>query len=59
VIGKLLGHASPATTSRYAHLDADPVRKAANAIGATIAAAMDGKSAGENVVPLAKARRDA
>jgi integrase len=51
VIGKLLGHASPTTTSRYAHLDADPVRKAANAIGATIAAAMDGKSGG-NVVPL-------
>ena len=55
VIGKLLGHASPGTTARYAHLDADPVRKAANAIGATIAAAMAGKS-GENVVPLAKAK---
>ena len=54
VIGKLLGHASPGTTARYAHLDADPVRKAANAISATIAAAMKGKS-GENVVPLAKA----
>jgi integrase len=57
VIGKLLGHASPATTSRYAHLDADPVRKATNAIGATIAAAMGGKS-GDNVVTLAKAPRD-
>ena len=55
MIGKLLGHASPGTTARYAHLDADPVRKAANAIGATIAAAMAGKS-GENVVPLAKAK---
>jgi integrase len=58
VIGKLLGHASPATTARYAHLDADPVRKAANAIGATIAAAMDGRNAGENVVRLGKARGD-
>jgi integrase len=57
VIGKLLGHASPATTSRYAHLDADPVRKAANAIGATIAAAMGGKSGDDNVVAL-RERRD-
>jgi integrase len=55
---KLLGHASPTTTSKYAHLDNDPVRRATNAIGATIAAAIDRKPAGENVVEL-KARRDA
>jgi hypothetical protein len=58
IIGKLLGHASPTTTSKYAHLDNDPVRRATNAIGATIAAAIDRKPAGENVVEL-KARRDA
>ncbi len=52
VIGKLLGHASPTTTAKYAHLDNDPVRRATNAIGATIAAAMAGASAGENVVTL-------
>ncbi|SFJ61413.1 site-specific integrase [Aerobium aerolatum] len=40
IIGKLLGHTQAATTQRYAHLDADPLRKASNAIGATIAAAM-------------------
>jgi integrase len=40
IIGKLLGHTQPQTTARYAHLDADPLRKASNTIGATIAAAM-------------------
>lgn len=40
MIGKLLGHSQPQTTARYAHLDADPVRRASDAIGATIAAAM-------------------
>lgn len=45
IIGKLLGHTQPRTTARYAHLDNDPVRKASNAIGATIAAAM-GEGAG-------------
>jgi integrase len=42
IIGKLLGHSQPATTARYAHLDADPMRRAANTIGATISAAMGG-----------------
>jgi integrase len=54
IIGKLLGHSQAATTHRYAHLDADPVRRASETIGATIAAAMGG--APSNVVPLAKAR---
>jgi integrase len=44
IIGKLLGHTQAATTHRYAHLDADPVRRAAETIGATIAAAMGGNS---------------
>jgi integrase len=52
VIGKLLGHASPATTARYAHLDNDPVRRATNAIGATISAAMDPKPSTESVFSL-------
>jgi integrase len=54
LIGKLLGHAQAATTHRYAHLDADPVRRAAETIGATIEAAMGGASS--SVVPLAKLR---
>lgn len=40
IIGKLLGHANPSTTQRYAHLDADPVRVAANAIADKISASM-------------------
>jgi integrase len=28
IIGKLLGHSQPSTTARYAHLDADPMRRA-------------------------------
>jgi integrase len=43
IIGKLLGHSQPATTARYAHLDADPVRRASEAIGRTIAAALNAK----------------
>ncbi|WP_163278047.1 tyrosine-type recombinase/integrase, partial [Klebsiella aerogenes] len=28
IVGKLLGHSQPQTTARYAHLDADPLRRA-------------------------------
>jgi integrase len=55
IIGKLLGHTQVATTARYAHLDADPMRRAVDTIGATIAAAMDGR--GSNVVELPKPAR--
>lgn len=51
VIGALLGHAEAATTARYAHLAADPVRAANEAIGRLIAAALAGHSA--EIVPLA------
>jgi integrase len=44
IIGRLLGHSQAATTQRYAHLDADPLRRAVDAIGATISAAMNRKS---------------
>ena len=53
IIGKLLGHTQAATTQRYAHLDADPLRRASNAIGNTIAAAMGEPSApSADVIPL-------
>jgi integrase len=55
IIGKLLGHAQPATTARYAHLDADPMRRAVETIGATIGAALD-KSNGDNVKPFTARR---
>jgi integrase len=54
IIGKLLGHSQPSTTARYAHLDADPLRRAVEAIGSTIAAAMSSPS--RNVVPMVKSR---
>jgi integrase len=53
IIGKLLGHTQAATTQRYAHLDADPLRRAVDTIGATITAAMKGNKGGD-LVPLRK-----
>jgi integrase len=42
IIGRLLGHAQPATTARYAHLDNDPLRRASEAIAGHLAAALEG-----------------
>jgi integrase len=50
VIGKLLGHTQAATTARYAHLSADPVKAAAAAISGQIAAALGG--GGAEIVPM-------
>jgi integrase len=41
IVGKLLGHAQPATTQRYAHV-ADPVRAAGELVAGRIADAMSG-----------------
>ena len=51
IIGRLLGHRHTATTARYSHFAADPLRAANEKIGARIIAAMAG---GESalVVPL-------
>jgi integrase len=43
IIGALLGHKHATTTARYAHLSADPLRAANDAVGAKIAAAMSRK----------------
>ena len=55
IIGALLGHSQPATTARYAHLAADPLKQATDMIGERIAAAMKGKSA--DVVELPGLKR--
>jgi len=47
IIGKLLGHTQAATTQRYAHLAADPVRQAADRISGEIAAALNGQAKGQ------------
>ena len=56
IIGKLLGHAQPSTTARYAHLDADPLRRASNTIGTAIAIAMGDSSPGGTVVAIKSKR---
>jgi len=46
IVGKLLGHSKPATTARYAHLDADPLRRVSNVIGDHLTAALAGRDFG-------------
>jgi integrase len=56
VIGKLLGHATPTTTSRYAHLDNDPLRRASEQIGARLSAAVSDSRTANNLVQINPAR---
>jgi integrase len=50
VIGALLGHTQPGTTSRYAHLFDDPLRAATERVGAIVAG--DGGKPAADVVAL-------
>jgi integrase len=50
-IGALLGHSSPATTHRYAHLFDDPLRKATEQVGAIV------MNAGKKAPPPTPIRR--
>jgi integrase len=43
IIGNLLGHTQASTTQRYAHVAADPARRAVDVIAGKIADAMNGK----------------
>ena len=36
LVGAILGHSNPTTTARYSHLYADPLREAANRLGAVV-----------------------
>ena len=45
LIGKMLGHTQAQTTARYAHLAADPVKRAVETVTSDIAAAMNGGNA--------------
>lgn len=57
IIGKMLGHSQPSTTQRYAHLAPDPVRAAAAAVAAKIAASLRGTAKGEIVDFVRQASR--
>jgi integrase len=50
IVGKLLGHRNAATTERYAHLDADPLRQASERIAKRIEAAL-GDERDRGIVP--------
>ena len=53
IVGRLLGHADVKTTNRYSHFDADPLRRAANTVGASLSSAMAGPSTEQdNIVNL-------
>jgi integrase len=60
IIGALLGHTQPATTARYAHIAADPLRAAAEAIGARLGTALapprDVAAGEDSLVPLKQRR---
>jgi integrase len=56
LVGALLGHSQPATTARYAHLSADPVKDAAETIGSQLEAALAGGK-GAEVVSIASHRK--
>jgi integrase len=56
LIGALLGHSNPATTSRYAHLMIDPLRDAAERVGVVVSGGVDNGSSSGDVVPIARRR---
>lgn len=52
LIGALLGHSTPNTTARYAHLFVDPQREATERVGAIIEAAGNGGKPALAVTPI-------
>ena len=56
IIGKMLGHTQAATTHRYAHIAADPVKAAAAAVAGKIAGAMNNAKQTAEIVSLERQR---
>jgi integrase len=52
LVGALLGHSSPITTARYAHLHADPLKDAVEHVGRVFTAAGNDDAAADVVVQL-------
>ena len=57
LVGGLLGHKRTTTTQRYAHLSADPLRAVNDAVGATLAAALEPKKSRKALVQMQPKRR--
>lgn len=55
IVGKILGHSNVSTTQRYAHLEQNPARKAAEDAAAKIAQALKAKPQKGKVVHFSKA----
>ena len=51
VVGAMLGHTQAQTTTRYAHLSADPLQKAADTAGAILTSKLSAE-----VIPFGKSR---
>ena len=54
IVGRLLGHTSPMTTKRYAHLADDPLRAATERFGSQVDALQEAREA--EVVPIPSRR---
>jgi integrase len=56
VVGKLLGHSQPKTTARYAHLETDVAKRAAETIGERLLSAMEGRTTAKASEPVKPSR---
>ncbi len=52
IIGKLLGHVTPQTTQRYAHVADDPARRASNEIGTLLQGVLKGTQPNPDNQPI-------